>query len=310
MPWWPIYVDARLDERGVSFSHPQFSIDFVPWHLVEFRGQYLVCFDPDGTLIRAKKAPLFLRVDRDSKKTAVSLQQAYFNEPANSYSCDIDLNAYTRSVRAGLGLLISFNLLFPLIFIAAMIQKYRTAPLNNPGMRYQHGIVLGCILLVLAVVVIHWRVWCSLRTYLRAKKVMSVDQNGLTATGDEATQVHYRWDEIQRFKPGFLWYLVTMRSGEQVVIPQKAHAWAIVRQSSRTEPTPIRKSIFYASLILALCSGPLMWGWYNYLLPNDPLPSQLPWVVSVVATCQVLFLASIMWIATFFEKRKLAKSEE
>ncbi|MBO6738268.1 MAG: hypothetical protein JJ916_00235 [Phycisphaerales bacterium] len=310
LPWWPIYSDAHLKERGVSFSHPRFSIDFVPWHLVGVRGQNLVCFEANGTLIRSKKARLHLRVDRASMKEAISLQKRFINNPASSYTCSIKLDVYKRSVLAGLVLLFAYTTLFPMIFIALMIQGYRTAPLNDPGERYQHAIIFGGTLLVLAVVFIHWRVWRSYRSYRRAKKVISLDQNGLTATGGDTTQAHYTWNDIHRFKPGFLWYLITMRSGEQLVIPQKAHAWTIVQQRSRVAPTPIRSSILYASLILAICSGPLMWGWFKYLLPEDPLPPHTPWAVSAVAIFQVLFFASIVRFSAYFEKRKLAKSEE
>lgn len=309
LPWWPIYTDARLDTRGVSFNHPHISIDFVLWHLVGSRGQYLVGYEPDGTLIRSSKAPLYLRVSRGEKREAISLQHGFISNPASSYTCSIKLNAYKRSLRAGLGLLAAYTTLFPMTFIALMIQGYRTAPLNDPGERYQHAIIVGGTLLVLAVAFIHWRVWCSYRSYRRAKKVISLDQSGLTATGDDTTQSHYTWDDIQRFKPGFLWYLITMRSGEQLVIPQKAHAWTIVQQRSRVAPTPIRSSILYTSLILAICSGPLMWGWFKYLLPEDPLPPHTPWAVSAVATFQVLFFASIVRVSSYFEKRMLAKSE-
>lgn len=310
LPWWPIYLDARFDEQGVHFAHPECTTDFVPWHLVGIRGQYLVCYDHNGSPIRVKNAMLLLRYDRASKKDLTSLQQLYLHNSENSYALGVDPNTYKRNLRSIFLFLLTYTVLLPLIALTGMIHGYRTVPLNESGVRYQHAIVIGGFLLVLTAAVIQWRVWRSYMVFRRSKKIVSIDQNGINALSEDSTRTHHPWHEVQRFKPGFTWYLITMQSGDKAVIPQNNQAWSIASQRSRMELTPIRRSILSLAFIIAILSGPFMCGWFSYLLPDDPLPPHMPWVVSAIATFQVLSIAGLFWVGTLYEKRKRAKSEE
>ena len=307
LPWWPIYVDARVDTQGVYYTIPGEQERLTPWHRMRFRVQnkFLICVPEDehGAQVRHHRARVFFRISLkdhpEAGRHATELQTAYLENPQNKYACkvicrndEVWAQAYMLIMAIGL----------PAWGLFTLYQGYQSAPDNEPGVRYQNGLLMSMAALGLITLLIYWQIFRGLRRQHQSSRVVEVNQRGVM-TSDSS----FQWDDIDCIREDFYHYMVRTKSGRYLLLPNNCCAIWILRNRI-THPPVYSRKLFVFCLIGSVLSGPLMSAWFGYLAPEYDQPFGF-WGVSLILTSTIILLYGFVHLAIWLEKRQASKSQ-
>jgi len=306
LPWWPIYIDARFDEQGVYYAIDDEPEQLVPWHRAKCFYQnsalLFVLYDDQGHIVRSGRARLFLRVKRkeepEATTRAVALQRAYLENSENQYACKVEWMNQTFDQVFRLIL----STVLPIILLAMMIQGYNSAPDNDPGSRYQNGILLSMAALILFAFFINWRIYKGIHRQRKASKIIEVNQDGVVTSESD-----YPWEAINRIDQQFIGFIAIAQSGQDLLLPSGGCAVMIAHQRITQLPV-FGYKLFLFFLGFGIVSGPLLKAWFNYLNPDHDLSISF-WGISMMITIAILALFSLVYYQVWFEKRHQSKSQ-
>ena len=310
LPWWPIYVDTRFDEQGVYYAIDDEPEQLVPWHQIRFyvQNKYLVFAPEDeyGKQQQTERVRLFLRTSikgcHEAAEQATEFQKAYLNNPENQYTCKVNQRAFVNDKLIDIIFLGVFPIGLSAYFLFMMIQGYNSVPDNEHGIRYQNGILIGAVSLILFTFFVVWRSCKGLRRQQRATKIIEINQLGIVT--DDA---QYPWDALERIDQGFTDYVVTTISGKHLRVPANCCARLFAHQRI-SHPPVLSRTLFVLCLIGSVLSGPIFSAWFGYLVPDYEQPFNF-WGVSLMLTGAVLAIFGAIYFMIWQSKRQASKSQ-
>jgi len=306
LPWWPIYIDARFDEQGVYYTIPDDPEQLSPWHQTRFyvQNKYLVFIpeDESGKHLQHHRANVFFRLrlkdHPDASKRATEFQNAYLEDSQNQYSCKV---IWRNEVWDRVFMLV-LSIGLPAYGLFMLYQGYQSAPGNEPGVRYQNGLLMSMVALVLITLFIYWRIVRELRRQHQSSRVIEVNQHGVKTCDSD-----FQWDDFDCIRQHFHHYMVLTKSGEYLHIPNNSCAIWILRNRI-THPPVLSSKLFVFCLIGSVLSGPLMSAWFGYLAPDFEQPFGF-WGVSLIMASMVLVIYGALYFSTWQSKRQASKSQ-
>lgn len=305
LPWWPIYVDARIDKQGVYYTISDEPEQLSPWHQTRFyaQGKYLVFIpeDESGKHLQHHRAKVFFRLrikdHPDASKRATELQGTYLEDSQNQYSCKV---IWSNEVWDRVFILF-MSIGLPAYGMFMLYQGYQSAPDNEPGIRYQNSLLTSMAVLVLITFWIHWRIIKGRRCQHQSSRIIQVNQHGVK-TSDSS----FQWDDFDCIQPHFYHYMIVTKSGKHLFLPNNCCAIWILRNRI-SHPPVLSHKLFGFCLICSVLSGPLFSAWYRYLVPEFDQPFGY-WGVSLIMTLMVLVLFGGIYFLIWQAKRKASKS--
>ncbi len=299
-----------MNEQGVRFFEPDGQEQFFPWHRVRFyvRNKFLVFApeDEQGIQIRSRETRLYLRINQKdyphAATQATAFQEAYLENAENQYACKVDQRTYMKNKRGETLFLALYAIGFSAFFIYTMIQSYISIPENDLGVRYQNGILIALITIILSTLLIYWHVNKGRRRIRLAPTIIEVNQFGVITHESK-----YPWDTLESIDQCFAEYVVNAQSGQELLLPSSCCATWLVRNKILQTPV-FGYKLFLFFLCGGVLSGPLVSAWFQYLVPEYEQPFG-PLETSALVTALVLVLFGVVYWEVWYTKRRQLKSQ-
>lgn len=313
LPWWPIYLDAQMDEDGVLFHMPDGDLVQMPWHRIgsphgtNIKNHFSI-YDERLKPFRYEGKPIVIQVPNQTP-TPHRLQKEFIQSKA--YDLDIHQSVVISEKRRYV-LMPIFLTMYPLLpLIMGAIAWPNSVPENEVGQRVQLATLLflgimGLCCLGLLCASVHN--WFRVKNASTLTRVGSDSISYTTSRGEICTIPK----EELRTQPSWNTIFLHTTQGEQILVPQRRLILQLLpdRHSSK-HVNGISRRFTVAMMLLSLSFGPVAYLWNQYLIPeeNPSLGIGAYVAFSSFGVLLMLMLHALTRFADWIEKRRACKSE-
>lgn len=313
LPWWPIYLDAQMDEDGVSYHLPDGELIQMPWHLIgrpqgaNIKNHFSI-YDERLKPLRHRGKLIVVRVPNQTP-TPQRLQQQFIQSKA--YTLDIHPSVVKAEKRRYV-LMPIFLTMYPLLpLIMGAIAWPTSVPDNEIGQRVHFATLLflgimGLCCLGLLCASVHN--WFRVKNASTLTRVGSDSISYTTSRGEICTIPK----EELRAQPSWSTIFYHTTQGKRIFVPPRRHILQLLpdRHSSK-HVNGISMRFSVAMILLSLSTGPVAYLWDQYLIPEEQSLLGVGTYVaySSLGVLLMLMLLVLVRVAHRIEKRKEAHSE-
>ncbi|MHA7813619.1 MAG: hypothetical protein ACX94C_09525 [Phycisphaerales bacterium] len=313
LPWWPIYIDAQMDEDGVSFHLPDGELLQIPWHRIgrpqgaNIKNHFSI-YDERLKPLRHSGKLIVVRVPNQTS-TPQRLQQQFIQSRA--YTLDIHPSVIKADKRRYvlMPIVVTIYPLLPLIMGA--IAWPISVPDNEIGQRVHIATLLFLGIMGLCCLGL---LCASVHNWYRIKNVSSLTRVGsdsitfTTARGETCTVPK----SGLRAQPSWSTIFFHTTQGERIFVPPRRHVLQLLPDwfsSRHVNGISMRFSI--AMILLSLSTGPVAYLWNQYLIPEEhaSLGVGAYFAFSSFGVLLMLILLVAVRVAHRIEKSGARKSE-